>query len=57
VVLGIDSVLVTLLFGGVGLGVAGGVTFLIGARLDDAVVTLRTVEPDHTAETTPGSDT
>jgi hypothetical protein len=40
VLFGVDSLFVTLAFGSVGVGVAGGVTLLADARLDTAVESL-----------------
>ncbi|WP_152042394.1 hypothetical protein [Salinigranum salinum] len=40
VLFGVDSLFVTLVFGGVGVGVAAGATFFAGARLDTAVDSL-----------------
>ena len=42
VLLGFGSLFVTLLFGGVGLGVAGGVVLIVDARFDDRAEAART---------------
>ena len=42
VLFGFGSLFVTLLFGGVGLGIAGGVVLLVDARFDDRAGSMRT---------------
>ncbi|WP_380676959.1 hypothetical protein [Salinigranum sp. GCM10025319] len=50
VLLGFGSLFVTLLFGGIGLGIAGGVVLLVDAWVDDRAASAR---PDSTGSSDP----